>query len=109
MLLLDLAVQTVASVHLLTKREHWVGLPLFAWGGSAGGTFAARLPYFLPMKVKAGSGVTSCCTGHLLWLHMRAVAAPLCGLEHEACGRTSVMSAETDKLSSPHCRASWCS
>jgi hypothetical protein len=45
------AVQTLASVRSLTEREQWVGLPLVAWGGSAGGTFVARLPYFLPLKV----------------------------------------------------------
>lgn len=44
--------QTVTSVRLLTEQEGWSGLPLFAWGGCAGGSFAVRLPYFLPMKVE---------------------------------------------------------
>lgn len=41
---------TVATVNTITSREGWAALPLFAWGGSAGGTFAARLPYFLHLK-----------------------------------------------------------
>jgi zinc transporter 2 len=41
---------TLKTVKLLVEREGWQGLPLYAWGGSSGGTFAARLPYYLPMK-----------------------------------------------------------
>ncbi len=45
--------QTLKTVKLLVEREGWQGLPLYAWGGSAGGTFAARLPYYLRMEVRA--------------------------------------------------------
>lgn len=41
---------TVATVNTITEREGWDELPLYAWGGSAGGTFVARLPYFLHLK-----------------------------------------------------------
>ena len=46
--------QTVGSVREITEREGWADLPLYAWGGSAGGSFAAWLPWFLPMKVPFG-------------------------------------------------------
>ncbi len=44
--------QTVASVETITQREGWGDLPIYAWGGSAGGTFVARLPFFLHLKVR---------------------------------------------------------
>lgn len=47
--------QTVNSVEMITKREAWGDLPIYAWGGSAGGTFVARLPYFLHLKVPSAT------------------------------------------------------
>ena len=47
-----LLLQTVASVKEITAREGWADLPVYAWGGSAGGSFAAWLPYYLRTDVR---------------------------------------------------------
>jgi len=43
-------ISTVTSVETIMEREGWGHLPIYGWGGSAGGTFVARLPYFLNVK-----------------------------------------------------------
>ena len=109
--------QTLTSVRLLTEREQWMGLPLVAWGGSAGGTFVTRLPYFLPLKVTTAmcyrrAAAQVICTASNLFIFAAAMSgmhAQHVGTAHPSNLAQTRTQGPANELCVAERRASWCS